>query len=230
MHQLLAFWQQIFSLIGDVAPLDTQEITSEMFKVDVIRPTYPDNEILYLTVQTTSGTTFSANFCDDSIYAILKIQRVCSGYGYVLLDENNCIYCDDYCEYMYPIGTTLTLIASAGFDSQFMGWVEECIIPSQTPTPTNTATSGSTPTPTNTLTPTNTQTPTPTLTPTVTPTNTLTPTVTPTSGETPTPTVTPTNTLTPTVTPTTTLLGIIRFVDNDQIIRFGNSDSLFPFN
>jgi hypothetical protein len=97
-------------------------IDSEMFKVDVVRPTYPDNEILYLNVHTTSGTSFSANFCDDSIYAILKIQKIGSGYGYVLLDENNCIYCDDYCEYMYPIGTTLTLIASAGYETEFLGW------------------------------------------------------------------------------------------------------------
>jgi len=97
-------------------------IDGEMFKVDVFRPTYPDNEILYLNVHATSGTSFSANFCDDSIYAILKIQKTGSGYGYVLLDENNCIYCDDYCEYMYPIGTTLTLIASAGYETEFLGW------------------------------------------------------------------------------------------------------------
>ncbi len=97
-------------------------IDSETFKVDVVRPTYPDNEILYLNVYATSGTSFSANFCDDSIYAILKIQKTGSGYGYVLLDENNCIYCDDYCEYMYPIGTTLTLIASAGYETEFLGW------------------------------------------------------------------------------------------------------------
>lgn len=113
---------QYLSASNKVYEISNFYIGGEEFKVDVVRPTYPDNEILYLNVYSTSGTAFSANFCEDSIYAILKIQKTGSGEGYVLLDENNCIYCNDYCEYMYPIGTTLTLIASAGFESQFIGW------------------------------------------------------------------------------------------------------------
>jgi len=72
--------------------------------------------------------------------------------------------------------------------------------PTQTYTPTNTATATPTYTPTNTPTPTNTSTNTPTLTPSNTPTPTNTPTNTPTL----TPSHTPTNTLTPTTTGTPT--------------------------
>ena len=72
--------------------------------------------------------------------------------------------------------------------------------PTNTETPTNTPTNTETPTPTNTETPTNT----PTNTETPTPTNTETPTNTPTNTETPTPTNTETPTTTPTPTPTST--------------------------
>jgi hypothetical protein len=113
---------QYLSVSNKVYEISNFYIGSEEFKVDVVRPTYPDNEILYVNVYATSGTAFSANLCDDSIYSILSIDKTGSGYGYVLLDENNCIYCNDYCEYMYPIGTTLTLIASTGFETQFIGW------------------------------------------------------------------------------------------------------------
>jgi hypothetical protein len=74
------------------------------------------------------------------------------------------------------------------------------VLPTNTPTPTNTSTP--TNTPTNTETPTNTPTNTQTQTPT--PTNTETQTPTPTNTETPTQTQTPTNTETPTPTQTTT--------------------------
>ena len=72
------------------------------------------------------------------------------------------------------------------------------VLPTNTPTPTNTST------PTNTPTNTETSTPTPTNTETSTPTQTPTNTETPTPTSTETPTVTPTNTETPTVTPTNT--------------------------
>jgi len=86
------------------------------------------------------------------------------------------------------------------------------VLPTSTPTPTNTSTTTSTPTntETSTPTPTNTETPTPTQTPTntetPTPTSTETPTVTPTntSTQTSTPTNTSTSTVTPTNTPTVT--------------------------
>lgn len=92
------------------------------------------------------------------------------------------------------------------------------LLPTLTPTPTQTVTPTNTITPT--ITPTNTVTPTITPTVTVTPTNTVTTTVTPTVTQTincsfgisvtiitptPTPTITPTNTITPTITPTVTV-------------------------
>ncbi len=93
--------------------------------------------------------------------------------------------------------------------------IETCVLPTNTPTPTqtptrtptNTPTPTQTPTRTPTNTPTPTQTPTPTLTPTPTQTPNITPTLTPTPTQTPTltPTNTPTPTLTPTNTPTPTL-------------------------
>jgi hypothetical protein len=56
------------------------------------------------------------------------------------------------------------------------------------------------------------------------------PSATPTPYPTPTPTITPTPEPTPTVTPTTyTVKGLIRFDSEDQMIRFGDSDQLFPF-
>lgn len=110
------------SASNKVYEISNFHIGTQEFKIDVVRPTYPDNEILYVNVYSANGIEFTSNFCDDSIYAILKIQKIGSGYGYALLDENNCIYCDDYCEYMYPIGTTLTLIASAAPQSVFIEW------------------------------------------------------------------------------------------------------------
>lgn len=47
----------------------------------------------------------------------------------------------------------------------------------------------------------------------------------------PTPTITPTPYVTPTPTPTTyTVKGLVRLVNDDQMIRFGDSDPMFPFS
>jgi len=112
---------------------------------------------------------------------------------------------------------------------------EPLLRPTPTSTPPNTPTPTQTNTPTNTrtpaITPTNTQTPTNTRTPAVTPTPTAsmgaTPNPTPTPTRTPAVTPTPTNTRTP--TPTPTQFGLITFVDNDPMVRFGNGDGLFEF-
>jgi hypothetical protein len=177
----------------------------ETFNVNVIRPKYPENEILVFDITSVSGneTTFDDVFCTDNIYNNIKIIKIGSGIGYVFSDPYDCISCGDICQHKYPKDSTIILIASAGRTpshiSIFNGWsgdtdcegsLNDCILNvndnktiyadffALTPTPTLTPT----------VTPTNTLTPTRTLTPTVTPTNTL----------------TPTRTLTPTVTPTNT--------------------------
>ena len=91
------------------------------FDVNVTRPTYPYHEILLLDVVCTNNKTFTGFFCGDSIYKKLKIIKTGAGIGEVVTDPP-CINCGQDCEYLYPINSTITLIASASQKSEFMGW------------------------------------------------------------------------------------------------------------
>lgn len=91
------------------------------FDVNVNRPTYPYHEILLFDVICTNNKTFTGNFCDNSIYKKLKIIKTGGGVGEVFTDPP-CISCGEDCEYLYPINSTITLIASASQKSEFMGW------------------------------------------------------------------------------------------------------------
>ena len=98
-------------------------------------------------------------------------------------------YTVEVVDYWGDFTSTITCTLTAETDCNFVGIIQEFILPSPTPTKTPTQTPTRTPGPPS---PTPTRTVTPTITPTNTPTRTLTPTVTPT--KTTTPTVTPTQT------------------------------------
>lgn len=107
------------------------ELNEKTFLVKAIRPTYPYNEILTITVKTSSGDSFSGTFCGESIYRKIKIVKTGVGFGQVIADPA-CINCGDNineCEYLYPLNSTITLIASAGPYSRFVVWGgdSECV-------------------------------------------------------------------------------------------------------
>ena len=96
-------------------------VDNEEFNVSVKRPVFPDNEILYFEVMPTNNISFTGTFCGDSIYRKLKITKTGGGFGNVYTDPP-CINCGDDCEYLYPINSTITLVASAASRSEFTGW------------------------------------------------------------------------------------------------------------
>jgi hypothetical protein len=96
-------------------------INNEPFSVKLNRPTYPYNEILNVTVQNLSGEPYSGTFCGDNIYRKIKIIKVGVGEGQVITDPP-CIDCGEDCEYLFPLNSTITLIASSGEYSRFVGW------------------------------------------------------------------------------------------------------------
>lgn len=91
------------------------------FQVNVLRPTYPYNEVLLFNVTTTDNSTFNGTFCGESIYRKLKIIKEGPGRGEIVTDPP-CIKCGDTCEYLYPLNSTVTIIASASPTSVFTGW------------------------------------------------------------------------------------------------------------
>ncbi len=91
------------------------------FEVTATRPTYPYHEILILDVYCTNNIKFSGYFCENSIYRKIKIIKNGGGFGEVLTDPP-CINCGEDCEYLYPVNSTLTLVASASPKSEFSGW------------------------------------------------------------------------------------------------------------
>lgn len=97
------------------------DANNENFSVKVKRPTFPYNEILTLDVQTTSNTTYTGIFCGDTIYRKIKIIKTGVGEGQVITDPP-CIDCGNNCEYLFPLNSTISLIASAGEYSRFVGW------------------------------------------------------------------------------------------------------------
>jgi hypothetical protein len=93
----------------------------DAFEVTATRPTYPYHEIIIFDVYSTSNTKFSGVFCENSIYKKIKVLKDGAGVGEIVTDPP-CITCGEDCEYLYPINTTLTLIASASPKSEFTGW------------------------------------------------------------------------------------------------------------
>jgi hypothetical protein len=91
------------------------------FTVDVKRPTFPSNEALLVRVYPTNGQSFSGNFCGENIYRKIKIVKTGLGIGNVITDPP-CIYCGQDCEYLYPLNSTVTLVACAAKFSFFDGW------------------------------------------------------------------------------------------------------------
>lgn len=96
-------------------------VDNEEFNVNVKRPVFPDNEILYFDITPTNNISFTGTFCGDSIYRKIKITKTGAGFGNVYT-EPPCINCGDDCEYLYPINSTVTLVASAASKSEFTGW------------------------------------------------------------------------------------------------------------
>lgn len=99
-------------------------IGDETFSVNVKRPTYPYNEILHIKVYNSSNLPYSGLFCGESIYRKIKIIKTGVGQGKVMTDPP-CIECGDdgnSCEYLYPLNSTINLIASAGEYSRFVSW------------------------------------------------------------------------------------------------------------
>ena len=94
---------------------------NQEFTVDVKRPTFPSNEALLIKVYPTNGKSFSGTFCGDSIYRKIKIVKTGLGVGNVITDPP-CIYCGQECEYLYPLNSTITLVACAAKFSFFDGW------------------------------------------------------------------------------------------------------------
>ena len=97
------------------------EVDNEEFNVNVKRPVFPNNDILYFEITPTNNISFTGTFCGDSIYRKIKITKTGGGIGNVYTDPP-CINCGDGCEYLYPIDSTITLIASAASKSEFTGW------------------------------------------------------------------------------------------------------------
>jgi hypothetical protein len=96
-------------------------VNNDPFSVKINRPTYPYNEILCVNVQNVSGNVYDGTFCGDSIYRKVKIIKTGVGEGQVITDPP-CIDCGDNCEYLFPLNSTINLIASAGEYSRFVGW------------------------------------------------------------------------------------------------------------
>jgi len=94
------------------------------FYVNVTRPTYPYDEVVFIDVNTTQNVKFSGFLSNNlsGIYKRLKIEKVGSGKGDVFTDPP-CIYCGDNCEYLYSANSTITLIASAASNSRFSSWL-----------------------------------------------------------------------------------------------------------
>ena len=96
-------------------------INNEPFSVKIKRPTFPYNEILTVDVQNVSGSVYEGTFCGESIYRKVKIIKTGVGEGDVITDPP-CIDCGDNCEYLFPLNSTVNLIASAGEYSRFIAW------------------------------------------------------------------------------------------------------------
>jgi hypothetical protein len=120
---LLRFQNNLFYLSAyeqetELFQFNTNDST---FSVKAKRPTFPYNEVLSVDVQTTDNTTFTGTFCGDTIYRKIKIIKTGVGDGQVIADPP-CLDCGNDCEYLYPLDSTVTLIASAGRYSEFRGW------------------------------------------------------------------------------------------------------------
>jgi hypothetical protein len=104
------------------------QVRDSEFAIKAKRPTYPYNEVLHLDVHNLSGTSFSGNFCGDSIYRKIKIIKTGVGQGQVITDPP-CMDCGNTCEYLFPLNSTITLIASSAEYSRFVGWFgdSECV-------------------------------------------------------------------------------------------------------
>lgn len=97
-------------------------IENDSFSVKLKRPTYPYNEVLIVDVKNTSeNPVYSGTFCGENIYRKVKIVKVGVGEGDVITDPA-CITCGNNCEYLFPLNSTINLIASAGEYSRFIGW------------------------------------------------------------------------------------------------------------
>lgn len=96
-------------------------INDNLFSIKIKRPTFPYNEILCVSVQDVSGNIYNGTFCGDSIYRKVKIIKTGVGEGQVITDPP-CIDCGNNCEYLFPLNSTVNLIASAGEYSRFIGW------------------------------------------------------------------------------------------------------------
>jgi hypothetical protein len=97
------------------------ETDNRTFSVSAEKPVIDDNEILILDVESTNSQEFSGTFCGDSIYRKLKIIKAGFGEGEVTT-EPACINCGTSCEYLYPLNSTITLVASAAPRSIFAFW------------------------------------------------------------------------------------------------------------
>ena len=96
-------------------------INDQIFSINVNRPTFPYNEILHVDVQNVSGNLYNGTFCGENIYRKIKIIKTGVGEGDVITDPP-CINCGDNCEYLFPLNSTINLIASAGEYSRFISW------------------------------------------------------------------------------------------------------------
>jgi hypothetical protein len=94
------------------------------FYVNITRPTYPYDEVVFIEVDSTQNIKFSGFFSDNlsGTYRRLKIQKTGSGKGDVFTDPP-CIYCGDNCEYLYSTNSTINLVASAASNSRFVSWL-----------------------------------------------------------------------------------------------------------
>jgi len=91
--------------------------------VTVKRPVYPDPSILQFEVYSQQSQQ-SGKICSEpaSIYRSINLSVAGAGTGIILTDPP-CMLCGDDCSEVFPINTTLTLIASADRISKFSYWV-----------------------------------------------------------------------------------------------------------
>jgi len=118
---------QVLNTYGQVITASLFESTQNGIISNIVaqvtRITYPDPSLLLLSI-TSSLSSFSGLFCDfpDSIYRNLHVTTSGAGSGIVFTDPF-CINCGTICAENFATGTTLTLIGSANYLSQFTGWV-----------------------------------------------------------------------------------------------------------
>jgi hypothetical protein len=81
-------------------------------------------EVLAINNDGTTLPPFTGIFC-DSIYSIFKtieIVKVGNGKG-IVTSRPSCVICGDRCDFLYPIGSTISFRASAEKNNIFTGWL-----------------------------------------------------------------------------------------------------------